>query len=164
MQNQIEDDETSPLELPFEFKEDIFEDYGNTLNFPIQARPLAQTTSSDPHEELVHIEHIKSLSSVMSYEWLREAELSLEVAQITSPSTILLCQVRGSTMKIHYNPSIGINFISKTLAETLYPDTSLTRSPKLLQSPSGFILESYGVLRTIPVTINNSGICLDFHM
>ena len=72
-QNQIEDDETSPLELPFEFKEDIFEDYGNTLNFPIQARPLAQTTSSDPHEESVHIEHIKSLSLVMSYEWLREA-------------------------------------------------------------------------------------------
>jgi hypothetical protein len=58
-QNQLDDDETSPLDFPFEFKEDIFEDYGNTSNFPIQARPLAKTSSSDPHEELVHIEHIK---------------------------------------------------------------------------------------------------------
>ena len=39
-QNQLEDDEISPLELPFEFEEDIFEDYGNTSNLPIQARPL----------------------------------------------------------------------------------------------------------------------------
>ena len=113
MQNQIEDDETSPLEFPFEFKEDLFEDYGNTSNFPIQARPLAQTTSSDPHEELVHIEHIKSLSSVMSYEWLREAELSPMVARFISPSTNLLCQGRGTAIKIHYNPSVGINFILK---------------------------------------------------
>ena len=34
-QNQIEDDETSPLELPFEFEEDLFEDYGNTSNLPV---------------------------------------------------------------------------------------------------------------------------------
>jgi hypothetical protein len=100
----------------------------------------------------------------MSYEWLREAELSPEEARITSPSTIILCQVRGSAMKIYYNPSVGTNFISKALADTLYPDTSLTPSRKLLQSPLGFILESHGVLRTVPITMNNSGICLDFHI
>jgi hypothetical protein len=79
-QNQLEDDETSPLEFPFEFEEYIFEDYGNTSNFPVQARPLAKTSSSNSHKELVHIEHIKSLSLVMSYEWLREVELSPEVS------------------------------------------------------------------------------------
>jgi hypothetical protein len=35
MQNQLEDDESSLLELPFDFEEDIFEDYGNTSNYPI---------------------------------------------------------------------------------------------------------------------------------
>jgi hypothetical protein len=35
MQNQLEDVESSLLELPFEFEEDIFEDYGNTSNYPI---------------------------------------------------------------------------------------------------------------------------------
>ena len=127
-QNQLEDNEISHLEFPFEFEEDIFEDFGNTSNLLVQVSPLAHTTSSDPHEESVHIEHIKSLLSVMSYEWLREVELSPKVARIIFPSTILLFLVRGSTMKIHYNPSVRINFISKALAKTLYPDTSLTLS------------------------------------
>jgi hypothetical protein len=167
-QNQLEDEETSPLELSFEFEEDLFEDYENTLNLPIQPRPLTHTTPSDPHKESVHMEHIKSLSSslssVMSYEWLIEVELSPEVARITSLSTILLCQIRGSTIKIHYNPSVGINFISKALTYNLYPDPSLTPSQKFLQRPSGSILESYRVLRTILVRINYSEICLDFYI
>jgi hypothetical protein len=62
----------------------------------------------------------------MSYEWLTEAELSPEVARIISPSTILLCQIRGPAREVHYNPSVGINIILKELADTLYPDTSLT--------------------------------------
>jgi hypothetical protein len=80
MQNQLKDDEPSPLEFPFEFEEDFFEDYENTSNLSVQVRPLAHTTPSDPHEESVHIEHIKSISSVMSYEWLMEANLSPKVA------------------------------------------------------------------------------------
>jgi hypothetical protein len=163
-QSQVEDDETSPLEFPFEFEEDIFEDYGNTSNFPIQARPLAKTTPHDPLEESISLEHLKSLSAIMSYEWLTEAELSHEVARVTSPSTILLCQIRGYAREVHYNPYVGINIISKDLADILYPDTSLTPSQKLLQGPTGFILESHGVLRAIPVRINNSEICLDFHI
>jgi hypothetical protein len=47
-QGQVEDDEPSPFELPFEFEEELFEDYGNTSNYPIQARPLVKTTPSDP--------------------------------------------------------------------------------------------------------------------
>jgi hypothetical protein len=110
------------------------------------------------------IEHIQSISAIMSYEWLREAELSPEVTRITFLSTILLCQVRGSARRVHYNPSVRINIILEELARTLYLDTSLTLSQKLLQGPSGFILESHGVLRTVPVRIKNSRICLDFHI
>jgi len=163
-QNQLEDDEKSPLELPFEFEEDLFEHYGNTSNLPIKMRPMVHTTPSDLHEESILIEHIKSLSTVMSYEWLKEVELSPDVARSTSPSTMLLCQIRGSSMEILYNPSIGINIISKALVKTLYPDTSLTPSQKLLQSPSRSILESHGVLRVVPITIYNSEICLHFHI
>ena len=64
-QTQLEDDD-SPLEFPFEFEEDIFEDYGNTLILPIKPRPLAHTTPSDPHEGSIITEQIKSLSSIMS--------------------------------------------------------------------------------------------------
>jgi hypothetical protein len=164
MQNQLRDDEPPPLEHPFEFEEDLFEDYGNTSNFPIQTRPLARTTQSILRVESVDIEHIKSLSAILSYEWLTEAELSPEVARIITPSTILLCQIRRSARKVHYNPYVGINVISKELADTLYPNESITPSQKLLQSPSRLILESHGVLRAVPVRIKDSGICLDFHI
>jgi len=40
-QNKLEDDKPSPLEFPFEFEGGLFEDYGNTSNLPVQARPLA---------------------------------------------------------------------------------------------------------------------------
>ena len=90
MQNQLRDDEPPPLEHPFEFEEDLFEDYGNTSNFPIQTRPLAGTTQSILRVESVDIEHIKSLLAILSYEWLTEAEPSPEVARIITPSTILL--------------------------------------------------------------------------
>jgi hypothetical protein len=83
MQNQLEDDESSLLELPFEFEEDIFEDYGNTSNYPIQVRPQAKTTPFEPHEESMAIEHIQSLLAIMSYEWLTQVELSPEVTRIT---------------------------------------------------------------------------------
>ena len=136
MQTRPEDDETSPLEFPFEFKEDIFEDYGNSLKYLVQVRPQEKTTHIEPHEDLMDIEHIQSLSAIMSYEWLTEAELSPEVAWITFPSTILLCQVRGSVRRVHYNLSIGLNIISKEIVRTLYPDMSLTLSQKLLQGPS----------------------------
>jgi len=133
MQNQLRDDEPPLLEHPFEFKEDLFEDYGNNSNFPIQTRPLAGTTQFVLRVEPIDIEHIKSLSAILSYEWLTEAELSPEVARIITPSTILLCQIRGSARKFHYNPYVGINVISKELGDTLYPNECITPSQKHLQ-------------------------------
>jgi len=40
----------------------------------------------------------------------------------------------------------------------------LTPSQKLLQGPLGFILESHGVLRIVPIRILNFEISLDFHI
>lgn len=34
-QHLSEDDESRPLEFPFEFEEDLYEDYGNASTFPI---------------------------------------------------------------------------------------------------------------------------------
>jgi len=50
-------------------------------------------------------------------------------------------------MKIHYSPSVGINLFSKTLANSLYPNTSLTPSEKRLQTSSGTILKSNGGIK-----------------
>ena len=58
MQNQLRDDEPPPLEHPFEFVEDLFEDYGNTSNFPIQTQPLPGTTQSVLRVESVVVDKL----------------------------------------------------------------------------------------------------------
>ena len=57
-----------------------------------------------------------------------------------------------------------MNVISKVLVEKLCANESLIPSHKLLKIPSGVILESYGVMRSIPLCIRDSEYLLDFHI
>jgi hypothetical protein len=57
-----------------------------------------------------------------------------------------------------------MNIISKALAEELCPNESLISSHKLLRTPSGVTLESYGVVRSIPLHIRGSEYRLDLHI
>ena len=57
-----------------------------------------------------------------------------------------------------------MNIISKSLAKKLCPNESLIPSHKLLRIPSGVTLESYGVIRSIPLCIGGSEYHLDFHI
>ena len=100
----------------------------------------------------------------MSHEWLAEKELSTEVARIIAPSDVLPCVLKETTIEAHYCLTIGMNIISKALAKNLCPNESLIPSHKLLKIPSGVILESYGVMRSIPLRIRDSEYRLDFHI
>jgi hypothetical protein len=51
----LEDDEPHPSTFPFEFEEDLFQDFGNALNFPVYT-----------FHDIFLLEHIKGLSTVMS--------------------------------------------------------------------------------------------------
>jgi hypothetical protein len=57
-----------------------------------------------------------------------------------------------------------MNIISKALAEKFYPNKSVIPSHKLLRIPSGVTLESYGVMRSIPLRIRGAKYYLDFHI
>ena len=57
-----------------------------------------------------------------------------------------------------------MNIIPKVLAEMLCPNESVIPSHKLLKIPSGVILESYGIIRSIPLCIRDSKYHLDFHI
>ena len=43
----LEDDEPHPSLFPFEFEEDLFEDFGNASNLPVQVRPLVHSAPSE---------------------------------------------------------------------------------------------------------------------
>ena len=71
MHQTQEDDEPHSSSFPFEFEEDLFEDFGNASNLPVQVRPLVHSAPTDddgPHSEPFLLEHIKGLSAIMSRE------------------------------------------------------------------------------------------------
>jgi hypothetical protein len=110
------------------------------------------------------MEHIKGLLATMSREWLAKIELSTKVAQIIAPSDVLTCIINKTTIEAHYSPTVGMNIISKALAETLCLNKSSIPSHKLLRIPSRVTLESYGAIRSIPLRIGGSEYHLDFHI
>jgi hypothetical protein len=89
-------------------------------------------------------------------------ELSTDIARIFAHQ--MSCTFKETTIEVHYIPTIGINIISKALAKKLCPNESLIPSHKLLRIPSGVTLESYGVMRSIPLRIKGSEYHLDFHI
>jgi hypothetical protein len=124
----------------------------------------APTEDDGPHNEPFLVEHIKGLSAIMSHEWLAEIELSTEVARIIAPSDILPCVLKETILEAHYSSTVGMNIMSKALAEKLCPNESLIPSHRLLKIPSGAILESNGIMRSIPLCIRDSEYRLDFHI
>jgi hypothetical protein len=100
----------------------------------------------------------------MSREWLAEMELSTEVAQIISPSDVLSGTLMKTTIEANYSPTVGMNIVSKALSKELCPSKSLIPCHKLFMTPPRVTLESYGVMRSIPLRIRGSQYRLDFHI
>jgi len=69
-QHILEDDEPHPSMFPFVIEEDIFQDFGNALNLPIQVKPLVHLSPFEdddgPHNDSFLMEHIKGISAIMS--------------------------------------------------------------------------------------------------
>jgi len=67
----LEDDEPHPSMFPFVIEEDLFEDFGNASNLPVQVKPLAHFVLSEDddglHNDSFLMEHIKGLSTIMSH-------------------------------------------------------------------------------------------------
>jgi hypothetical protein len=170
MHHTLKDDKPHPSSFPVEFKEEFYEDFGNVSNLPVQVRPLTHSAPSKdddgPHNKSFLMEHIKGLSAIMSCEWLAKMELSTKVAQIIAPSDILLCTqiIAPSKIEAHYIPTVGMNITSKDLANKHCPNESLIPSHKLLRIPTGVTLESYVVIRSIPLRIRGFEYRLDFHI
>jgi hypothetical protein len=156
----LESDEPLPSMFLSEIEVDVFEDFGNASNLLVQVKPRGPFTpledNDGPCNDSFVMEHIKGLSAILSREWLAEMELSTEVARITAPSETISCNLMGTTIWAYYSPTIGMNIISKAWAKALCPNESLIPSHKLLRTPSRVTLESYGVMRSIPIRIRGS--------
>ena len=133
-----------PLEFPIEFG-----DFGNTLKY------YGHQKLSCPSKEVSpKIEPLK--------EWLFEVKRSSEAIQILSPSTTMPCSLRGTNIEALHNPTVRTSIMSEFLAKNLLGNMSLILTNKLFKSPSGFIFECSGIVRDVPIEINETEVHLDF--
>ena len=66
-----------PSDFPF-FENDLLKDFGNTLKYSYQKKPLVPFTPLDPLDKEILKESIKELTAIMSSEWVDEVEHSSE--------------------------------------------------------------------------------------
>ena len=66
-----------PSDFPF-FEDELLEDFGNTSNYSCQKKPPVPITPLDPLDKEFLRESIRELTSILSSEWVEEAELSSE--------------------------------------------------------------------------------------
>ena len=87
------EDGYQPSDLP-PFEDDLFKDFRNTSNYLCQKKPLVSVTPLDPLDKEFLKESIRELTTIMSIEWVEEAEFSSEAIQIHTPSLIIQCNIR----------------------------------------------------------------------
>jgi hypothetical protein len=117
------EEEIPPLENILEFKDEIFSNFGNTLNYSAIRKCLAKSTPNqhlpDPTEEKFLKKTMKELTKIISNEWSGESKLSSEVIRLDSPSTSIRCQIHKASFDAFYNLIVGVNIMSKSFAHIL---------------------------------------------
>ena len=133
----------------FEFKEDLFFNFGNTSNYYAIRKYLTPSTPNqhlpDPTKEKFLKKTMKELRTIVSNEWLGESKLSPEVIRLDSTSISIRCQICKTSFDACYNLVVGVNLMSKSFAHTLPENMHLTPTTKLLKSLLGKILPSEGI-------------------
>ena len=99
---------------------------------------ITEPLKSPDHELLIEASsQIKGLSAVISKEWTEEAEASSSIIQIYCNPRVLLCTIRDAEPhETFYDPKVGVNVMSKTLADHISSEP-LTFSRKHLKWING---------------------------
>ena len=136
-----------PLEYPLNIEMDLFADYGNISNQPVQKRnhnaPKEQVSS---RLEACYLKATaQELMTVMSSEWLKESEASCDVIRLVSYFTTIHCLISRTPVDSLYDPTIGASVMCKSLALALLGEEPLVPTEKFLKLPSGELVESCGL-------------------
>jgi hypothetical protein len=111
---------------------------------------------------------IEGLTAIMRKEWTEEATLchtSSRVIQIYYDFIILLCIIGDAALQeVFYDPKVGVNMMSKMMAEHIAPGGPLTFSLKHLKWIDSQIVESKGILHIMSLKMGPNKIFLDFHI
>jgi len=129
--------QNSECVLPFDFYDELFQDFGNVSNCPIEERHKIPNSNEhktpDPKTLQHQKEFLENLSAVMSREWLDEAEASDDIITLPSKLRMTSCKIFGHCVDVGYDPSLRINILSMSHKPSL--EESLSKSNKRLRLP-----------------------------
>jgi hypothetical protein len=151
------------LDFMLDIEPDLFTNFGNVLKYLSIKKP--QKHFERPSKRCFSYRStLGELASVISNEWLEESELSFDVICLDSPSLSICCQIDSDPFDALYNPVVGINIMSASLAQNLLKYMLVTPIVKLMKSPSGHIVSSLGVLYVLPMKVEGTMVYLSFYI
>ena len=72
--------------------------------------------------------------------------------------------LKGTNIEALHNPTVGTSIMSEFLAKNLLGNMPLVSTNKLFKSPSGLIFECCGIVKNVPIKINETEVHLDFYI
>ena len=102
----------------------------------------------------------------MSREWTEEAESCGSIIQIYRNPKLLFCAIGDACrpQEAFYDARVGVNVMSRALADHISPEQPLTLSRKHLKWIDGQIMECQGILRVVSFKMETNKVYLDFHI
>jgi len=144
------------------FTEEEYLELGNASDMPKEHKCVCSRSEVFIPEATSQIE---GLSVIISKEWTEEAEASSSIIQIYRRPRILLCSIGDAVpQETFYDLRVGVNVMTKTLANHIASEEPLTFSRKHLKWIDGQIVGSQGILRVVPVKMRTNNVFLDFHV
>jgi hypothetical protein len=96
-------------------------------------------------------------------EWTKEVESNSNIIQIYYDFRIILCTIGDAApQEVYYDPKVGVNVMSKTLADHIAPEEPLTFSCKQLKWIDDQIVKSEGIVRVMSLKMGHNKIFLEF--
>ena len=122
--------EDMPMFVPDLFTEEEYLELDNAASMPKEHKCICSRSEAFIPKVSSQIE---GLSVIISKEWTEEAEASSSIIQIYCNPRVLLCTI-GETgpQETFYDPKVGVNMMSKTLADHISSEP-LTFSRKHLK-------------------------------
>jgi hypothetical protein len=166
--SEQEEEEIQFPDFMLDIEPDPFSDFGNVMNHHSIKKPQNHHNhlreSLNPSEDISYRSTSAELVSVISSEWLEESELSSDVIHLDSPSLPICCLIDSDHIDALYNPVVGINIMSASLAQHLLKHKTLTPTTKLIKSLSEHIVPSLGILHIQPIQVEGTLVHLSFYV
>jgi hypothetical protein len=151
-----------PKFIPDLFTEEEYMELCNVSTMPKEHKCICSRSEAFISEATSQIE---SLTVIMSKEWIEEAESSSSITQIYRDFRILLCTIGDAKpQEAFHDPKVGVNVMSKTMADHIAPEEPLTFSHKHLKWIDGQVVESKGIFRVMSLKMGSNKVFLDFHI